>query len=328
MGPPSPSADGPALSIAPTSIGGPVVVAASADGPAETSTIGTGKLLPSGTEVNGVGPGSGTSSGRTANTFGRSVSSMDTSSAVLTSFCIALRPLLKAQDGLPSLSAPADVAGEQDRVGEDLLSQVRALQDSAPGLLGGLELAFELLDPQVPLRKGLLEWRHLSTVYFVPVFGPGEEAIRSPTSAVDHPLVFSGGGAAAQILDSRAAGGSSPCFISTSITGVVDPDPARRARFAGATSSTSTAFSFSFSFPCLVARVSPRPPLGSEACVAVNGSPAGTRASALGASVLGSADLADSAVFDPRLIFFAGTGGRAETGKLLMAPEKPKSRES
>nr|GME09965.1 protein PELPK1-like [Ipomoea batatas] len=220
LGSPSPSADGPALGIAPTSVGGPVVVAASADGPAETSTIGTGKWLPSGTDVNGVGPGSGTSSGRTANTFGRSVSSMDTSSAVLTSFCIALRPLLKAQDGLSGLSASADVAGEQDGIRQDLLSQVRALQDPAPGLLGGLELAFELLDPQVPLRKGLLKGRHLSTVYFVPVFGPGEEAIRSPTSAVDHPLVFSGGGAAAQIRDSRAAGGSSPCFISTSITGI------------------------------------------------------------------------------------------------------------
>nr|GMD50024.1 Spore coat assembly protein like [Ipomoea batatas] len=80
-----------------------------------------------------------------------------------------------SQNGFSGLSASADMTGEQDGVGEDLLSQVRTLQDSAPGLLGCLELAFELLDPLVPLSKGLLEGRHLSTVYFVPVFGPGEE---------------------------------------------------------------------------------------------------------------------------------------------------------
>nr|GMC46478.1 zinc finger BED domain-containing protein RICESLEEPER 2-like [Ipomoea batatas] len=80
-----------------------------------------------------------------------------------------------SQNGFSGLSASADMTGEQDGVGEDLLSQVRTLQDSAPGLLGCLELAFELLDPLVPLSKGLLEGRHLSTVYLVPVFGPGEE---------------------------------------------------------------------------------------------------------------------------------------------------------
>nr|GLL39880.1 uncharacterized protein LOC109173928 [Ipomoea trifida] len=230
------------------------------------------------------------------------------------------------QNGFSGLSASADVTGEQSGVGEDLLSQVRTLQDSAPGLLGCLELAFELPDPLVPLSEGLLEGRHLSTVYLVPVFGPGKEigdrAIRSPTNSVDHPLVFSGAGAAAQILERRAAGGSSPCFINTSITGVVDPDPSRRGRFAGATSSASPPFSFSF--PCLVARVSPCPPLGSEVCVAVMGSPVGTRASVLGASVLRSADLAGPAFLDPKLIFFAGAGGRAETGKLLITPENQK----
>nr|GMD33369.1 hypothetical protein Iba_chr09cCG1930 [Ipomoea batatas] len=97
LGSPSPSADGPALGFAPNSVDGPVVAAASADGPAETSTTGTGRLRPSGTEENGVGPGSGTSSGRTARMFGKSASSIATSRAVLTSFCIALRPLLKAQ---------------------------------------------------------------------------------------------------------------------------------------------------------------------------------------------------------------------------------------
>nr|GLL35948.1 hypothetical protein Itr_chr09CG17040 [Ipomoea trifida] len=234
-----------------------------------------------------------------------------------------------SQNGFSGLSASADVTGEQDGVGEDLLSQVRTLQDSAPSLLGCIELTFELLDPLIPLSKGLLEGRHLSTVYFVPVFGPGEEIgdgvghLQDYGLAVEVDNTNAEGGAAAQILDSRVAGGSSPCFISTSITGVVDPDPSRRVRFAGATSSTST--SFSFSFPCLAARVSPWPPLGSEACVAVKGSPAGTRASALGASVLGSADLADPAFLDPRLIFFAGAGGRAETGKLLMAPENQKT---
>nr|GMC53721.1 hypothetical protein Iba_chr01dCG9320 [Ipomoea batatas] len=97
LGSPSPSADGPALRVAPNSVDGPVVAAASANGPAEISTTGTGRLRPSGTEVNGVGLGSSTSPGRMAKTFGRSVSSIDTSRAVVTSFCIALRPLLKAQ---------------------------------------------------------------------------------------------------------------------------------------------------------------------------------------------------------------------------------------
>nr|GMC79756.1 hypothetical protein Iba_chr04aCG13850 [Ipomoea batatas] len=229
-----------------------------------------------------------------------------------------------SKNGFSGLLTSVDVTGEQDGVGEDLLSQIRALQNPSPGLLGRLELALELLDPLVPLGKGLLKGRHLSTVDFVPVFGPGKEigdgAMRSPTKAVDHPLVFSGGGAAAQILDSRAAGGSSPCFISTSIIGVVDPDPSRRVRFAGATSSTSA----SFSFPCLAARVSPWSPLRLEGCVAVKGSPAGTRASALRASALGSVGLAGPAFLDPRLIFFAGAGGRAETGKLLIAPENQK----
>nr|GMC86284.1 hypothetical protein Iba_chr04dCG9480 [Ipomoea batatas] len=268
--------------VAPNSAGGPVVAAASADGPAETSTIGTGRLHPSGTEVNGVGPGSGTSSGRTARTFG-------------------------SQNGFSGLSASADVTGEQDGVGEDLLSQVRTLQDSAPGLLGCLELAFELLDLLVPLSQGLLEGRHLSTVHFVPVFGPGEEI----------------GNGVGHLQDYELAVEVDNANTDTSITGVVDPDPSRRVRFAGATSSTST--SFAFSFPCLAARVSPWSPLGSEACVAVKGSPAGTRASVLGASVLGSADLADPAFLDPRLIFFTGAGGRAETGKLLMAPENQKT---
>nr|GMD18719.1 hypothetical protein Iba_chr07eCG1860 [Ipomoea batatas] len=164
LGSPSPSADGPALSVAPSSVGGPVVVAASADGPAETSTIGTGRLLPSGTErgldvVLHCPP-----------------PAVEGPSAELVHKVFSDRsPGDGSQNGFSSLSASADVTGEQDGVGEDLLSQVRALQDSAPGLLGGLELAFELLDPQVPLSKGLLEGRHLSTVYFVPVFGPGEE---------------------------------------------------------------------------------------------------------------------------------------------------------
>nr|GMC78949.1 hypothetical protein SARC_03642 [Ipomoea batatas] len=91
-------------------------------------------------------------------------------------------------------------------------------------------------------------------------------------------------------------------------------------RFAGATSSTSA----SFSFPCLAARVSPWSPLRLEGCVAVKGSPAGTRASALRASALGFVGLAGPAFLDPRLIFFAGAGGRAETGKLLIAPENQK----
>nr|GMC60872.1 hypothetical protein Iba_chr02bCG14710 [Ipomoea batatas] len=119
------------------------------------------------------------------------------------------------KNGLSGLLASADVAGEQDGIGEDFFSQIRALQDPSPGLFGRLELALKLLDPLVPLGKRLLEGRYFTAMDLVPVLSPGEEAMRSPTKAVDHPLVFSGGGAAAQILDSRVAGGSSPCFIST-----------------------------------------------------------------------------------------------------------------
>nr|GMD60660.1 hypothetical protein Iba_chr12aCG13380 [Ipomoea batatas] len=223
------------------------------------------------------------------------------------------------ENGFSGLLASTDVTGEQDGIGEDLLPQIRTLQDPSPGLLGRPELALELLDPLIPLGEGLFKGRHFSTVDLVPIFSPGEEisdgAMRSPTKAVDHPLVFSGGGAAAQILDSRAAGGSSPCFISTSITGVVDPDPSRRERFAGATSSTSA----SFSFLRLAARASPWSPLRLEGCVVAEGSPEGTSASALG-----SVGLVDSAFLDPRLIFFAGAGGRAETEKLLIVPANQK----
>nr|GMD41057.1 hypothetical protein Iba_chr10aCG15390 [Ipomoea batatas] len=81
--------------------------------------------------------------------FGRSASSIATSRAVLTSFCIALRPLLKAQ--------------------------IRALQDPSPGLLGRLKLALELLDPLVPLGKRLLKGRYFSTMDLVSVLSPGEE---------------------------------------------------------------------------------------------------------------------------------------------------------
>nr|GMD05870.1 hypothetical protein Iba_chr06bCG10600 [Ipomoea batatas] len=164
LGSPSPSAGGLALSVAPNSAGGPVVVAASADGPAETSTIGTGRLLPSGTE------------GGLDIVLHCPPPAVEGPSAELVHQVFSDRsPGDGSQNGFSGLSASADMTGEQDGVGEDLLSQVRTLQDSAPGLLGCLELAFELLDPLVPLSKGLLEGRHLSTVYFVPVFGPGEE---------------------------------------------------------------------------------------------------------------------------------------------------------
>nr|GLL27281.1 hypothetical protein M569_03986 [Ipomoea trifida] len=233
----SPPSDGLALGAATVSAVGLAVTAISADGPAETSTTGTGRVRPSGTEENGVGPGSGTSSGRTARILERSASSIATSRAVLTSFCIAFRPLLKAQ--VPNSYIRSSPTGVREM----------AARTASP-------LALELLDPLIPLGEGLLEGRHFSAVDFVPIFRPGKEigdrAMRSPTRAVDHPLVFSGGGAAVQILDSRAAGGSSPCFISTSITGVVDPDPSRRESFAGVTSSTSV----SFSFPRLAARAS------------------------------------------------------------------------
>nr|GMD08250.1 hypothetical protein Iba_chr06cCG14880 [Ipomoea batatas] len=162
------------------------------------------------------------------------------------------------ENGLSGLSAAADVAGEQDGIGEDFLPKIRALQDPPSGLFGLLKLALELLDPLVPLGKRLLEGRYFPTMDLVPVLSPGKEIgdrvghLQGYQSAAE--VDKKHGGAAAHILDSRAAGGSSPCFISTSITGVMDPDPSRRERFAGATSSTS---SVSFSFPRLVVRASP-----------------------------------------------------------------------
>nr|GMD16159.1 uncharacterized protein LOC109173786 [Ipomoea batatas] len=105
--------------------------------------------------------------------------------------------------------------------------------------------------------------------------------MRSSTKAVDQPLVFSGGGAAAQILASKAAGGSSPCLISTSITGVVDPAPSRRERLAVVTSSISRT---SFSFPRFAARSVSWSLLSPVGCVAANGRPVGTDASAPGSA--------------------------------------------
>nr|GMD01395.1 hypothetical protein Iba_chr05fCG7010 [Ipomoea batatas] len=232
------------------------------------------------------------------------------------------------EDGFPGLLPSADMPGEQDGVGEDLFPEVHTFQDPSPGLLGRPQLALELLDPLLPLCEGLLKRRHLSTVDLVPVLrsgkqvgdrvshlqNPRSQAMRSPTRAVDHPLVFSRGKAAAQILDNRAVRGSSPCFISTSITGVLDPDPSRRGRFTVATSSTST---ISFSFPRLAARAASCSLLKPAGRVVAKGRPVGTDASALG-----SAGFEGSAFLDPRLIFVAGAGGRAETGKLHMVPEE------
>nr|GMD87823.1 clathrin heavy chain 1 [Ipomoea batatas] len=136
---------------------------------------------------------------------------------------------------------------------------------------------------------------------------------RRTGSAVDQPLVFSGGGAATQILASKAAGGSSPCLISTLITGIVDPTPSRRGRLAVVTSSISRT---SFSFSRFAARAISWSPLSPVGCVAAKGRPVGTDASALG-----SAGRDGSAFFDPKLILVARAGGRADTGKLLMVPE-------
>nr|GMD12625.1 hypothetical protein Iba_chr07aCG5290 [Ipomoea batatas] len=82
----APSAVGPAL----------VSTAASVVGLAEAPATGT-DACPSGIFEKGVGPGSGTSSGSTARILGRSSSSIETSKAARTSFCMARRPLLNAQ---------------------------------------------------------------------------------------------------------------------------------------------------------------------------------------------------------------------------------------
>nr|GMD86843.1 hypothetical protein Iba_chr14bCG9990 [Ipomoea batatas] len=81
LGSATPSAVGPTPRTAIASAVGPAAAAASTDGPAETPTTGTGRVRPSRTFENGVEPGSGTSSGRTARTLGRSSSWIETSRA-------------------------------------------------------------------------------------------------------------------------------------------------------------------------------------------------------------------------------------------------------
>nr|GMD04148.1 hypothetical protein Iba_chr06aCG15720 [Ipomoea batatas] len=266
-----PSADGPALGAAVDPAVGPAVAATSADGPTETSTTGISRVRPSGTAENGVGPGSGTSSGRTARILGRSTSSIDTSRAVLTSFCMAFRPLLKAQ--VPNSyirSSPIGVREMAARTASPISCPRQMWRASRTGSVRIFFPKSARSRIRLPVSSAVLNFPSSSLILcsrlardFLrgatsrrwissPSFARAKrsQAMRSPTRAVDHPLVFSGGGAAAQILDSRAAGGSSPCFISTSITGVVDPDPSRQERFADATSSTSV----SFSFPRLAAR--------------------------------------------------------------------------
>lgn len=107
--------------------------------------------------------------------------------------------------------------------------------------------------------------------------------MRSLTKAVDQPLVCSRGDAAAQILVSRAAGGSSPCFISTSITGGVEPEPSRCVRLTIMTFSTST----TSLFPRLALRAASFSPLGLAGRVAARAFPVGTDASLVGFSVFG-----------------------------------------
>nr|GLL42178.1 uncharacterized protein LOC109184650 [Ipomoea trifida] len=205
----SPSAGGPAFGATADSAVGPADAATSVDGPAEISTTGTGRDLRKVVVVHrDFQPSSNV-------VLHSPLAAVESPGPELIHQVLPDRsPRNGSENYLSGLLPSADMPGQQDRVGQDLLPEVRALQDPSPGL-----------------------------------FGRPSHAIRSPTKAVDQPLVFSGGGAAAQILDSKAAGGSSPCFISTSITRVVDPDPSRRGLFTVATSSTST---ISFSFPRLV----------------------------------------------------------------------------
>nr|GMC49226.1 hypothetical protein Iba_chr01bCG5860 [Ipomoea batatas] len=90
LGSASPSAVGPTLGAVADSAVSPAIVAASADGPAETPTTGTGKVFPD------RGPRDG------------------------------------CEDGFPGLLPSADVLGEQDGVGKDLLPEVRPFQDPPP----------------------------------------------------------------------------------------------------------------------------------------------------------------------------------------------------
>nr|GMD89777.1 polyadenylate-binding protein 2 [Ipomoea batatas] len=251
LGSATPSAVGPTPRTAIASAVGPAAAATSADGPVETPTTGTGRVRPSRTFENGVEPGSGTSSGRTTRTLGRSSSSIKTSRAVQTTFCMALRPLLNAYDPNSYIrSSPIAVRETAARLASPVScprqicwartsrlvrifsprsarSRIRLLVSSAilslpsSSLIRCSRFARDFL-------SGATSRRWISS----PSLAQANRlrAMRSSTRAVDHPLVFSGGGAVTQILVSRAAGGSSPCFINTSITSVVDPDPSRRGR--------------------------------------------------------------------------------------------------
>nr|GMD19150.1 hypothetical protein Iba_chr07eCG5560 [Ipomoea batatas]GMD20525.1 hypothetical protein Iba_chr07fCG5700 [Ipomoea batatas] len=255
----APSAVGPAL----------VSTATSVVGPAETPATGT-DACPSGIFEKGVGPRSGTSSGSTARILGRSSSSIETSKAAQTSFCMARRPLLNAQipnsyirsspmgvrETAATMASPVSRPRQMCWASKTGSVSIFSLRSARSKTLFPVSSAVFSLPPSSLIRcshfaraflSGATSRRWISSPSFARA--NRSRAMRSPTKAVNHPLVCSGGGAAAQILVSMAARGSSPCFISTSITGVVEPDPSR-------------------------------------------------------------------------LIFVAGAGGRADTGKLLMAPEK------
>nr|GMD27424.1 hypothetical protein Iba_chr08dCG13640 [Ipomoea batatas] len=213
----------------------------------------------------GVGSGLGTSSSSTTKILRRSSSSIETSSAGRTSFCIARRPLVNAQ--VPN---------------SYIRSSPMGVRETAARTLG-----LKLLDPLVPLRKGLFEWGDIPTVDLVSVLRRANKSVIEcaiyKNSAVDQPLVCYGGDAAAQILVNRAAGGSSPVLHKH-----VDH---RRCRTRAIAVCALNYHDFldleDFSFPRLALRAASFSPLGLAGRVAARAFPVGTDASLVGFSVFG-----------------------------------------
>nr|GMD87395.1 hypothetical protein Iba_chr14bCG15310 [Ipomoea batatas] len=160
------TADGPAFGLTLDSVIGPVVAAASTDGPAETSTTGTGKVglvhrhLQSGFYI----------------VLHRPSPAVEGPSTELVHQVFPDRSSGdRCENAFPGLSAAADVTGKQHGIGEDSLPMIRALQDPSSGLFGRFELALELLDLLVPLGQRLLEGRYFPTMDLIPILSPGKE---------------------------------------------------------------------------------------------------------------------------------------------------------
>nr|GMD93407.1 hypothetical protein Iba_chr14fCG7140 [Ipomoea batatas] len=109
----------------------------SAVGPVEAPAADS-EACSSGTLQKGVGPESGTSSGSTTRSFGRSSSSTKASKAAPTSFCIARRPLVKAH--VPNLHIRSSPMGVRETAARN--ASPRRMRSVVSG---GLELRIGVL---------------------------------------------------------------------------------------------------------------------------------------------------------------------------------------